>query len=260
VTDLPERGRLAAMFTNPGVADAYRHRPPYPAEVFDILERLITDRPRRVLDIGAGEGALARPLASRVDHVDALDVSAAMIEAGRGRPGGRQPNLSWIVGAAETARLGGPYALITAGASLHWMSWPQTLARLVPVMTGRAVLAIVDHGPRDLPWHADLEQIIARYSRSSGYNMTFSLTGELAERGLLTVTGRATTAPVRFRQRAEDFVEQFHSTSSLAREGMPAEEAAAFDRAVTDLVRPYSAGGVLEMTVVADLVWGTPTP
>jgi hypothetical protein len=25
-------------------------------------------------------------------------------------------------------------------------------------------------------------------------------------------------------------------------------------------VRPYSAGGVLEMTVVADLVWGAPTP
>jgi ubiquinone/menaquinone biosynthesis C-methylase UbiE len=260
VTDPAERGRLAAVFTNPGVADAYRHRPPYPAEVFDILERLITDRPRRVLDIGAGEGALARPLASRVDHVDALDVSAAMIEAGRGRPGGRQPNLRWIVGAAETARLGGPYALVTAGASLHWMSWPQTLARLVPVLTGRGVLAIVDHGPRDLPWHAELEQIIARYSRSPGYNTTFSLTGELAERGLLTVTGRATTAPVRFRQRVADFVEQFHSTSSLAREGMPAEEAAAFDRAVTDLVRPYSAGGVLEMTVVADLVWGAPTP
>ena len=59
-----ERGRrneLAAVFGNPGVADAYRYRPPYPAEVFDTLEQLITDRPRRVLDIGAGEGALARP-------------------------------------------------------------------------------------------------------------------------------------------------------------------------------------------------------
>jgi ubiquinone/menaquinone biosynthesis C-methylase UbiE len=259
VTDPAERGRLAAMFTNPGVAGAYLHRPPYPADVFDILERLITDRPRRVLDIGAGEGALARPLASRVDHVDALDVSAAMIEVGRGRPGGRQPNLRWIVGAAETARLGGPYALVTAGASLHWMSWPQTLGRLVPVMTGRGVLAIVDHGHRDLPWRADLDQVIARHSRSPGYNPAFSLVGGLTERGLLTVTGRATTAPVRFRQVVEDYVEQFHSTSSLAREGMPAEESAAFDRAVTDLVRPYSAGGVLEMTVVADLVWGAPT-
>jgi predicted TPR repeat methyltransferase len=83
-----DRDQLAAAFGHPGVADAYQHRPPYPSEVFDILERIIADRPRRVLDLGAGEGALARPLASRVDHVDALDVSAAMVEAGRRRPGG----------------------------------------------------------------------------------------------------------------------------------------------------------------------------
>ena len=82
-----DRDQLAAAFGHPGVADAYQHRPPYPPEVFDILERITADRPRRVLDLGAGEGALARPLASRVDHVDALDVSAAMVEAGRRRPG-----------------------------------------------------------------------------------------------------------------------------------------------------------------------------
>ena len=73
-----EAEKAAAVFGQPGVADAYQHRPPYPDEVFDLLERLIADLPRTVLDIGAGEGALARPLASRVDHVDAVDASAAM--------------------------------------------------------------------------------------------------------------------------------------------------------------------------------------
>ena len=86
-----------------------------------------------MLDLGAGEGALARPLAEMVDHVDAVDISAAMIDAGRDRPGGRQPNLRWIVGAAQDAPLGGPYALVTAGASMHWMPWPQTLTRLAGV-------------------------------------------------------------------------------------------------------------------------------
>jgi 2-polyprenyl-3-methyl-5-hydroxy-6-metoxy-1,4-benzoquinol methylase len=61
-----DRDRLAAAFGHGGVAGAYRHRPPYPPEVFDILERIITDRPRRVLDLGAGEGALARPLAAQL--------------------------------------------------------------------------------------------------------------------------------------------------------------------------------------------------
>lgn len=79
----PARDGLAAVFGHAAVADAYQYRPPHPAEVSDILDGRITDRPRDVLDIGAGEGALARPLAARVDHVDAPDISAAMIDTGR---------------------------------------------------------------------------------------------------------------------------------------------------------------------------------
>jgi ubiquinone/menaquinone biosynthesis C-methylase UbiE len=253
------RDQLAAAFGHPGVADAYQHRPPYPPEVFDILERIIAGRPRRVLDLGAGEGALARPLAGRVDRVDALDISAAMVEAGRGRPGGGRPNLRWIVGAAQTAELGGPYALVTAGASLHWMPWAPTLARLAAVMTDHAVLAIVEHGPHDLPWGAELAEIITRHSRSSRYDPSFWLPDALSAAGLLEITGQATTAPVSFRQPVKSHVEQLHSTASLAREWMSAQESAAFDQAVTDIVAPYAVGGVLEMAVVAHLAWGRPT-
>jgi SAM-dependent methyltransferase len=254
-----DRGRLAAAFGHPDVADAYQHRPPYPPEVFDILERIIAGRPRRVLDLGAGEGALARPLAARVDQVDALDISAAMVEAGRRRPGGGRPSLRWIVGAAETAELGGPYALVTAGASLHWMPWAPTLARLAAAMTDHAVLAIVEHGPYDLPWRTELGEVIARHSRSPRYDPSFWLPDALAAEGLLEITGRATTAPVSFRQPVPSHVEQLHSTASLAREWMSAEESAAFDQAVTGIVQRYAVGGVLEMDVVAHLAWGRPT-
>jgi ubiquinone/menaquinone biosynthesis C-methylase UbiE len=260
VTSPGEREKLAAVFGQPGVADAYQHRPPYPDEVFDLLERLITDRPRTVLDIGAGEGALARPLASRVDQVDAVDASAAMIEAGRGRPGGRRDNLRWIVGAAETAGLSGPYALVTAGASLHWMSWKPMLARLIAVMSPNAFLVLVEHGHRDLPWGAELTEVITRHSRSPGYDPGFSLADALAAGGLFEITGRAATAPVPFRQPLASYVEHFHSTASLAREWMPADESAAFDRAVADAAAPYASGGTLEMTVVAHVTWGRPVP
>jgi len=253
------RGQLAAVFGHAGVADAYRHRPPYPPEVFDILERIIADRPRRVLDLGAGDGALARPLAARVDHVDALDISPAMVEAGRRQPGGERRNLRWIVGAAETAELAGPYALVTAGASLHWMSWAPTLARLAEAMTGHAVLAIVEHGPYDLPWRAELAEVIVRHSRSPHFDPSFSLPDALAAEGLLEITGRATTAPVPFRQPLASFVEQFHSTASLAREWMSAAESAAFDRTLAGVAAPYAAGGLVEMDVVARLAWGRPT-
>ncbi|MFC5268626.1 methyltransferase domain-containing protein [Kribbella qitaiheensis] len=83
---------LGATFRHEGVAAAYRYRSPYPEDVFDRLEELIVDEPRVVLDIGAGEGAIARPLAARVERVDAVDISAAMVDAGRRRPGGDQPN------------------------------------------------------------------------------------------------------------------------------------------------------------------------
>ncbi|MGH3156868.1 MAG: class I SAM-dependent methyltransferase [Streptosporangiaceae bacterium] len=117
---------LAQVFQHTGVAAAYRHRPPYPVKVFDLLEALVVDEPRHVLDIGAGEGALARPLSACFDQVDAVEISPEMVSAGRLRPGGTRANLKWIVGPAENAPLSGPYALVTAGASLHWMSWDET--------------------------------------------------------------------------------------------------------------------------------------
>jgi hypothetical protein len=42
VGDRTARERLAASWADAGVADAYRHRPPCPAEVVDLLELIIT--------------------------------------------------------------------------------------------------------------------------------------------------------------------------------------------------------------------------
>jgi SAM-dependent methyltransferase len=247
---------LAQAFGFPGVASTYRHRPPYPDVVFDVLTGLITDAPSVVLDLGAGEGALARPLAARVDQVDAVDISAAMIEEGRRRPGGDAHNLRWIVGGAETAPLGGPYALVTAGASMHWMRWPETFARLAAVMTEGAFLALVGHWHENPPWADDLNEVIARHSRSPDYDPSFRLVDALAATGLFAPVGQAVTDPVPFRQRTVDYVEYLHSTSSLAREWMTPEEAAAFDRAATEVIAPHQVDGWLDFTVVAEVTWG----
>jgi ubiquinone/menaquinone biosynthesis C-methylase UbiE len=250
--------QLGATFGHAGVATAYEHRPPYPEEVFDVLVRLVAEEPGPVLDLGAGEGAIARPLAARVDRVDALDISAAMVEAGRHRPGGDRPNLRWIVGAAETAELDGPYALVTAGASLHWMEWPTTMRRLVDVMTPRAQLAVVEHGTRDAPWQSELVAVIQRHSRSAGYDPAFDIIDAIRDAGVFAPAGEVETAPVRFRQSVGDYVEQFHSRASLAREHMSADEAAEFDGAVERAVAPYALDGMLELPIVATVRWGRP--
>lgn len=249
------RSELAATFLHEGVADAYQHRPPYPAEVFDLLTGLITDAPADVLDLGAGEGALARPLAARVHQVDALDVSAAMLAAGRARPGGDQPNLRWILGAAETAPLAGPYALVTAGASLHWMDPRPTLTRLAAVITEHAYLAIVD-SYLDVPWQAELEPVLRSHSRNQNYDPEARLADKLAAEGLFEIAGTAETTPVPFTQPAEHYIEALHSTSSLAREHMPAAEAAELGQAIAAIAEPYATGGALRMPLVATLSWG----
>ena len=71
----------AAMFRYPSAAASYHYRPPYPVETLDLLALLAARG--AVLDAGCGPGDLGRALAPGVERVDAVDVSAAMIAAGR---------------------------------------------------------------------------------------------------------------------------------------------------------------------------------
>jgi ubiquinone/menaquinone biosynthesis C-methylase UbiE len=249
---------LAATFKQHKVAEAYQHRPPYPDEVFERLLGLITDEPRRVLDIGAGEGAIARPLARQVEHVDAIDFSAPMIEVGKQRPGGDRPNIAWQVSRIETAELNGPYALVTAGASIHWMPWVETFARIVPYLTPNAQLVVIEHGPVDMPWWGELVKAIQKHSRKQSHDPKYNVSQAISDQGLLDITGTARTERVVYQQRVADYVEQFHSTSSLARDLMPDEEAAEFDAEVEAAVRPYAHDGMLDLTIEAELTWGRP--
>jgi SAM-dependent methyltransferase len=255
---MPDR-ELAATFAHAGVAAAYRHRPPYPAEVLDLLVGLAGPPPRAVLDLGAGEGALARPLAARVERVDAVEVSAAMVAAGRRRPGGDRPTLRWYVEPAEETTAAGPYALVTAGASLLWMDAAAALTRVRDRLAPDGVLAIVDQTYHALPWRDPLREVIRRHSRSPAYDPAYDLPDDLARRGLFRVLGRRTTTPVAWSQSVDGYVEQFHSTASLARELMPPAEAARFDAAVRAVVRDHAAeDGRLAMAVTATVVWGRP--
>ena len=226
-----------------------------------MLAGLIADQPRAVLDIGAGNGALARPLAAIVDRVHAVDYSAAMIEEGRRLPGGASPNLTWALAPAEVATLDPPYALVTAGASLHWMDWRVVLPRLHEVLTARGLLAIVDQQAPDPPWKTGLVELILRYTTNPEFRPDYDFVAALEEQGLLEQRGRIRTLPVLFRQPVDAYVEQWHSRASLARERMTPESASAFDAQIRDLVTPYAdKDGGLEQQIVAEVRWAKPLP
>jgi SAM-dependent methyltransferase len=244
-------------FQDAAVADAYRFRAPYPDETFHLLARLSTAEPRRILDAGSGRGDLARGLLPYADHVDALDPSEQMIAVGKTLPGGADPKVHWILGYAESAPLHPPYALITAGQSLHWMDWDVVLPRFAAALAPGGSLAVVTTVEAPLPWEAELIGIFKRYSANPTY-VPYDLIAELAARGLFNKSGEARTAAVLFEQSVDDYIESFHARSSLARARIGPERAAAFDAEVRTLVASYDADNTVRQDVTGWVTWGEP--
>ncbi len=247
----------ATHFQHESVAAVYDRRLPYPDEVFDVLLGLVTDQPRCALDLGAGTGDLARPLAEQLAWVDAVDMSPAMIARGQAFPGGDRPNLRWLEGRAEDMELAPPYALITAGESLHWMDWDILLPRLKPLLTEHGYLAMVYRRERPAPWQMDLDALIAEFSTVKNYEK-YNLVEELERRHLFRAVDRHELAAVTNQQSIDDYIDSFHSRSSLSREVMPSVDAYTFDEQLGTLVQPWSENGMLTLQTEAVVSWGIP--
>jgi trans-aconitate methyltransferase len=140
-----------------------------PPEIYEILNALIEDEPRAVLDVGCGTGNVARPLAAYVDRIDAVDWSLPMLERARMLPGGDSPKLRWLHGRAEDVELEPPYALVTAGESLHWMEWGVVLPRFAHVVTPHGMLAIIYIVDQPVPWHDGYRQLVQRFTNNPSY-------------------------------------------------------------------------------------------
>ena len=248
--------QTSSAFQDPSVVAAYQTRPPYPDATFDLLADLMDVSPRYVLDVGCGTGFLARPLAERAERVDALDVSAAMIAQGKLLPGGDSPRLRWIVGRAEDTPLDPPYALITAGDSLHWMEWGVVMPRFARLLTPNGYLAILTVGWLPVPWEAGLKALVPRYSTIRDHQ-PHDPTKDVKARGLFQHVGERRTEPVPFTQSLDAYIESFHGRASFSRERMAPADAAAFDAELRALVAPFSQDAVV-LQLVAEVVWGKP--
>lgn len=251
----------AGWFRDPSIVAVYHYRPPYPSRVFDILSSLIVDSPRAVLDIGCGTGDVCRLFAPSVDRVDATDFSAGMIARGKELPGGDGPNIVWIEGAAEEVAFNPPYALITAGESLHWMDWDVVLPRLASGLTENGVLAILDRnwdGPREV--RQRLTPIFRRYG-AKNMDTPFNLIRGLEERGFRTLGEEA--VEVAWRPTIAEYIEARHSQNSFSRNRMGAAGAAAFDAELREALETLCAEGWLgqregrlDLEVRATVTWG----
>lgn len=249
--------KYGAQFKDRSIVEAYQYRPPYPAEVFDILAGLINAEPRRVLDVGCGTGYLARNFVEHVERLDAVDFSQHMIETGKRLPNGDHPRLRWIYGAVEDVVLNPPYALVTAGESLHWMDWYVVLPRFREVLVPGGYVAIVGHDTLPKPGYVMLGEIIPRYTTNKDFK-PYDLIEELEKRGLFQKVGEKTAAPVPFVQSIDDYIESYHSRNGFSRDRMAPDQAAAFDQEARKILLKSHKDGVMSLQVVGRVIWGLP--
>ncbi|MFJ4185210.1 class I SAM-dependent methyltransferase [Kitasatospora sp. NPDC089509] len=149
-----------------------RFRPAYDPRLFALLGRRFSlDGSQRVLDLGAGSGALTLPLAPLVREVIAVDPEPAMLAEGR-RLAARAGvgGIDWRLGSSDTllAMDVGPVLLTVMGASFHWTDRERLLCDLDTLIEPEGALVLATCGAQhdDLeppPWLAVVEQVRRRH-------------------------------------------------------------------------------------------------
>ncbi len=155
--------QAGASFQAAEIVDLYTHRPPYPPAV---CERIAARAPAtgRLLDLGCGEGKIARPMTQVFQQVVAVDPSANMIALGASLKNGAADNLTWLCARAEEAPLHGRFDVVTFASSIHWMEPAPLFARLRGHLGPHHLLAFVRGDEAfEPPWHAAWRGFLARW-------------------------------------------------------------------------------------------------
>lgn len=142
-------------FQSKDVVDLYKFRPPYPSEIYDQIVAF-APQTRCLVDLGCGEGKIARPMSDIFEQVVAVDPSSQMLKLGRSLPNGRADNLTWVEETAEAASFPASIDVVSFASSIHWMDPARLFPRLKAHLQERHILAILQGDEPDAPdWQAD---------------------------------------------------------------------------------------------------------
>ena len=180
-----------------------------------------------------------------------------MIEKGKRLPDGDNSKLRWICGPVEEVPYQSPYALITAGESLHWMSWDIVLPRFKKALTPRGYVALITRS-KGINSQEEID-IINRFSTNKDFQ-PYDMIGELEKRGLFRTQGKKQTKPIIWRPSIDKYIEMRHSQNGLSRDRLGKENTIAFDAELRELLLRNYNDERLESEIRGSVTWGTPTP
>ncbi len=143
------------------MVDVYAARPPYPAALLDSLVARLGPAGSRVVDVGAGIGHLALPLAARGFELVAVEPALAMLEELRKGAAAARLELATVHATAEALPLerASQDAVLVADA-LHFLDATLASNELARVLRPHGAVAVVVSEPADTPYMRTLTQII----------------------------------------------------------------------------------------------------
>lgn len=227
-----------------GVNDYETYRADFPDELFPRLAQYgVGLEGQKLLDLGAGTGALSRGFAKRGCDVTALDVSTDMLAGARRRAEDAGLQLDFVESEAEDTPFDDEsFDVVTAGQCWHWFDRDRAAAEAMRILKKGGKLAIChfDYLPLKGNVVEATEDVLAEFNpdfaelANGGLGIHPRWPKDVAEAGFVDIETFSFDLPVSY---SHEYWRGRMRACGGVTATLPPEKVAAFDAALAEMLR-----------------------